>query len=77
MPAARVILSATSVASPASSSIRQSAGWRPFVPGLALRGRRRGGDRFTHEIYSKADDPVRDHPGMPFRIIPVWRSPCP
>ena len=41
---------AASAAAPAGSCSRHSAGLRPFVPGLALRGRRRTGARLTIAI---------------------------
>src|ERR1700719_4186548 len=46
-PPAFAIASAASAAVPVGCSSRHSAGPRPFVPGLALRGRRRAGARLT------------------------------
>src|SRR5215471_19181849 len=49
-PPALSITPAASAATPAGSSMRHSAGRRPFVPGLALRGRRRAGARLTMPV---------------------------
>src|SRR5439155_16274267 len=46
-PPALAIASAASAAAPVGCWSRHSAGPRPFVPGLALRGRRRAGARLT------------------------------
>src|SRR5579862_5234564 len=46
-PPALAIASAASAAAPVGCSSRDSAGPRPFLPGLALRGRLRAGARLT------------------------------
>src|SRR5258706_10622855 len=50
MPPSRSTRTRTSSASPESESSRHSAGVRPRVPALALRGRRLAGARFNPDL---------------------------